>query len=172
MNTEIHYREIEEGEEERVSAFLKEVFGAFIAPDLEREGVRDFADYASPEKLEKRSEENHFVLIAEAGTRLVGVLEMRNHCHLALLFVHQEFQRRGIGRALLDRALHRCRAATPTLAAVTVNAFPGAVSAYRRMGFEPTGPEKIENGIRFVPMRLDLRRKKNGQNSAESQDTA
>ena len=35
---------------------------------------------------------------------------------------------------------------------ITVNASPGAVSAYARFGFVATGPEQVADGMRFTPM--------------------
>jgi hypothetical protein len=38
-----------------------------------------------------------------------------------------------------------------------VHSSPNAVDAYERLGFKAVGPEKLENGIYFIPMRIILR---------------
>jgi len=49
-----------------------------------------------------------------------------------------------------------CRAHDPTLKDITVHAAPSAVRMYDRLGFRALGPEREQNGIRFVPMALAL----------------
>jgi hypothetical protein len=45
---------------------------------------------------------------------------------------------------------------------VTVHASPNAVLAYAKLGFQATGAEHVQNGIRFIPMVLDLPRAYSG----------
>ena len=71
-----------------------------------------------------------------------------------MLFV--TLQGRGVGKELFRRAAARCKEVHPELAEITVNSAPGAVDAYGRLGFKETGPEQVENGIRFVPMVFGL----------------
>jgi len=42
----------------------------------------------------------------------------------------------------------------PELSEVNVHSSPNAVDAYERLGFQATGPQKLEHGISFIPMRL------------------
>jgi predicted GNAT family N-acyltransferase len=86
----------------------------------------------------------------------VGAIEVRDYNHISLLFVHMAHQRQGIARELLRRALAICCRYRPSLRQVDVNSSPNAVVAYARLGFRQRGPEQIKNGIRFVPMVLDL----------------
>lgn len=92
---------------------------------------------------------NHRLVVAEVGTTLAGLLELRDESHVAMLFVESACQRRGIGRALL-RAAFGPEADWPSL---TVNSAPGAEGAYERLGFVATGPEEERNGMRYLPMR-------------------
>ncbi|MBN1260225.1 MAG: GNAT family N-acetyltransferase, partial [Anaerolineae bacterium] len=90
---------------ERVIALVARVFNAFVAPAYAPEGVQTFFDYATVEGLRERSTQDHFVLVAEVGNKLAGMIEMRACTHVSLLFVDAEFQRRGIARQLLNGAL-------------------------------------------------------------------
>ena len=81
------------------------------------------------------------------GGELVGVLAMRPLRHISLFFVREDHHRRGIGRALFD-AMRRDY--DPQV--FTVHASPYASEVYRRLGFVPTGPEQVTNGIRYTPM--------------------
>ena len=84
----------------------------------------------------------------------VGTIAVRDSCHICLLFVEKEFQRRYIGQNLVHTALDFCE--TNGASAVTVNASPNSARFYRKMGFASTGAEQIQNGIHFIPMQLSF----------------
>ncbi len=133
------------------------VFTQSVAPLYRAEGIREFLSYASHDSLERRLRENLEVLVAVDDVEaIVGVVGIRDHSHISLLFVEGEDQRRGIGRRLVAAAVAACQDADPGLAEVTVNASPNSVEAYQRYGFIARGPEQEKNGIRFVPMSLTV----------------
>jgi GNAT superfamily N-acetyltransferase len=156
MDKPIVYRDMKRGEEGLVFTFVSGVFNEFVAPQYSQEGVEEFMKYIQPEELSSRTQGNHFSLIAELDSEIVGVIEIRNYSHVALLFVDSRFQRKGVGRELLRKAMEICRRNELSLSQVTVNASPNSVTAYERMGFKPTDAEQCVNGIRFVPMALRL----------------
>jgi GNAT superfamily N-acetyltransferase len=154
-----HYRPIAPGEEEAVCTLIAHIFEAFVAPHYVEEGVEEFNTYIDPDTLCERLEGDHRMLVATEGEsdEIVGVLEIREHQHISLLFVDADHQRQGVGRALLARGVALCRAHDIMLEEITVNASPNAVDAYKRFGFQPQGPEQLKNGIRYQPMTLKLR---------------
>ena len=156
METTTHYRAMQPGEEHTVCEMVARVFMVFVAPEYTEQGIQEFLKYAQPDALHQRVQENHFVLVAIHQGRMVGVIEMRNHDHVSLLFVDGAFHRQGISRELLRRALDICRQRHPGLTTVTVNSSPYAVEAYHRLDFTIASPEQQKNGIRFVPMTLDV----------------
>lgn len=149
-------RPMNPGEETGVCDLVMRVFTEFVAPGYGPEGLKEFHKYVDPAALLKRSEAGHFVLIAAVQGQLAGVIEMRHHEHICLLFVDRQFLRRGIAKALLLQALDVSRQHNPDLERVTVNSSPYAVPVYEKLGFVQTGPEQVKNGIRFVPMALGL----------------
>jgi predicted GNAT family N-acyltransferase len=144
------------GEESVVCDLVARVFEAFVEPGFSPEGVEEFLGYTEPEALAQRAQDNHFVLVAATGDEIVGMIEVRNHDHVSLLFVDARVHRRGIGRGLVQRALDICLNGRPDLQQIDVNSSLYAVPAYERLGFRQVGPERVENGIRFVPMVLEL----------------
>jgi predicted GNAT family N-acyltransferase len=48
----------------------------------------------------------------------------------------------------------------PDTQKITVNSSPNATKAYEKMGFTVDDEEQCVNGIKFVPMSLDLNTKK------------
>lgn len=83
------------------------------------------------------------VLVAEAGDEVIGEAEFYlsreaapfGGLHLALLYVHRRWQRRGVGSALMAAVIERARA--QGLAQITTQPEPEALSFYRRLGFRP-----------------------------------
>lgn len=144
------------GEESDVIALVLRVFAEFVAPGYSQEGVVEFMKYASADDLAKRTSEGNFVLVAEAGQAVIGVIEIRESNHVSLLFVEPSFHRKGIGRELVKRAIERCRVRKPDVNRITVNASPNAHGAYRAIGFQDIGSETTVRGIRFIPMELLL----------------
>lgn len=133
------------------------VFEDSVAPLYGPAGVREFMSYASAEALVERLRGIHraFVAVDESGA-VVGMVEVRDLCHVSLLFVETPHQREGIGRGLLAAAVHACKSARPGLETLTVHASPNSVSAYENFGFTAREREQEKNGIRFVPMTLVL----------------
>ena len=91
--------------------------------------------------------------VAEMDGRLVGVVATRDDSHIFRLFVSRRFQRQGIARALLRRAVADCgrRSGTRTF---TLNASACAVPAYLRLGFAVVGRAlaKGPGGVVAAPM--------------------
>ncbi len=152
-----HIRPILPEDIQPATDLVRRVFQESVAPLYGPDGVREFMAYASLEPFTQRLRENHLAFVAEDeyGT-LVGMVEVRDHRHLSLLFVETAHQRNGIGRGLIASAIEACRAARPGLTGLTVNASPNSVGAYQKTGFVAVEPEQEKNGIRFVPMVLIL----------------
>ena len=131
---------------------VRRVFDAFVAPQYGPQGIATFREFVCADAMAARLAAGHFAIVAESGAAIVGVIEVRDNRHIALLFVAAPHQRRGIARRLFRQAATICRQRDPQLDGITVNASPNALTAYRRLGFEATEDEKTVNGIRFVPM--------------------
>ena len=128
---------------EEAGALAWEVFLQFEAPEYDREGITEFRNTLDDrEKLRRMAFYGAF-----REDALAGILAMRSPQHISLFFVRPEYHRQGIGRQLFE-AMRRDYARQE----FTVNAAPCAVEVYRRLGFVPTGGERVTNGIRYTPM--------------------
>ncbi len=139
-----------------MAALITKVFHSYVAPAYTREGVNEFLKYADPASLAKRSRSGHFVLLAEDEQKVVGMIEVREHRHVSMLFVEGSYQRKGVARLLVSEALVICQRRRADLVRVTVNAAPNSVEAYERLGFHVEGSEHRTHGIRFTPMVLEI----------------
>jgi ribosomal protein S18 acetylase RimI-like enzyme len=144
------------GEERAVSDLVHSTFQHDVAPLYSREGIDEFLSYAHPDALKSRLARNHIVLVASQDNSMVGMIELRDYGHVSMLFVDPLHQRQGIGQRLLQEALQLIKTHHAGVREVTVNSSPNAVEAYKRFGFQATGPLQVKNGIGFVPMTLPL----------------
>lgn len=121
------------------ATFLK-----FEAPDYSAEGTRHFEAYIRDD----RAIGALGMLGAFEGGTLRGLIALDPaRCHISLFFVDEAWQGQGIGKALFTRL-----AAEVSGNPITVNASPYAVPIYKRLGFTPTAPEQLTDGIRYTPM--------------------
>ena len=139
---------------EAISLLTTELARKFIVRDCTPEGATELLGGFQVENVRQRFEAGfrHFVAVDEG--RVVGVVVTRHELHLLHLFVAESHQRRGIARALWDRARQACLdAGNP--GEFTVNSSRGARGVYESFGFVP-GPETILNGVPFTPMKLTV----------------
>src|SRR4029453_14527097 len=94
----IIYPHVHPSETAAVSSLAREVFDQFVAPHYQTEGVAEFHRYASVEAISQRHKSGHLTLVAEHSGKLVGMLHLREPCHISMLFVQSCHQRGGIGR--------------------------------------------------------------------------
>lgn len=156
MTTKPCFRRLTAKDAEQAMALVLRVFDEFVAPEFSSEGSREFRKYANAEAACERLASGNILLGCETGEGLAGIMELRNNSHIVFFFVDGACQRSGLGKTLLDHAVSLLRKINPTLAAVTVNASPNAVEAYRRFGFQPTDSMQEHNGIRHLPMQLEI----------------
>lgn len=150
----IDYRPMRDGEAPEVCDLVRQVFDRFIAHEFGEEGRREFFRFVDPGTMQERVRSGGFVLVASRPDELMGMLEFTPPDRIAMLFVL--LPHRGIGRALLDRAVDRIRKGHPGVSTLTVHSSRYAEPSYRRMGFRPVGAPTTENGITYIPMTLDI----------------
>lgn len=151
-NTQVSCRAMQSSDAERVSRLILDSFDEFIAPEYSEGGRSEFRRYVDPAALERRTHAHHFILVAEVGDDLAGMMEIRQNDHVALLFVNKRFHHHGVAHALVDQAIATARSTRPDLDHLTGNSSRYGVAAYERLGFTQTGPERTINGIAFIPM--------------------
>lgn len=152
----ITYQNMMTGEETEVSKFISSVFQKYVAPDYCHEGIQEFNKYIEPEAISKRQKENNILITAKHEERITGAIEIRDKNHIALLFVAEEYQQRGIAKTLLKRGIEKIEKAHGKISDLSVNSSLYAVEIYKKLGFKATDKEQKKNGIRYTPMRKEL----------------
>jgi len=159
--TELRIIPVGPDETAEASGLVLQVFDEFVGREYGEQGNRIFREFASPAEMKKRLRAGSFILCAmmgdRKGDRMAGVIEIREHHHICLLFVRKEYHGRGIAGRLLEKALRIIRERAPEVTKLTVNSSPYAEKAYEKLGFSPTGPLCEKDGIRSVPMEMNLK---------------
>ena len=124
----------------------------------------DISRHSAEELLKDLETENRFCFVAEDGGRIVGLASGMWYGdagmgRLGTLGVHPEYQRRGIGRALLNRAVEFCESkGCHKITLYTLPVLMPAVNLYMRTGFAPEAYLRREWwGVDFLKMSKWLR---------------
>ena len=149
---QIVIRKIRSEEWDDAMALVWRTFLRFEAPEYDQEGVQNFLNFISDERLRKMFLVGEYLVYgAFLAEELVGVISLRNASHISLLFVAREHHKKGIGRLLIGRMEEHVREESKK-DCLTVHAAPYAVDFYRRVGFTATADQKKEDGILYTPM--------------------
>jgi len=134
-----------------VLALIRDVFMEYEAPDYSQEGIGEFLDFLEPVSIMTMLDEHDMrIWTCEYGDEMTGAIAAGKE-HINLLFVDGKHHRKGIARRLLDIMIENNKPAS-----ITVNSSPYGIEAYRKLGFIETGPERVESGIRFTPMKREI----------------
>jgi GNAT superfamily N-acetyltransferase len=124
------------------------VFLEYEAPDYTADGIEEF----------KRSiNDMNWVNAREFygafnKNELLGVIATKDISHIALFFVDGKYQKQGIGRKLYTKV-----ELLNAKGYFTVNSSPYAHEIYKHLGFVDTDVEQCVNGLRFYPMKKEIK---------------
>lgn len=152
----VFYQCMKPGDETEVCELIADVFHEFVAPHFTIAGIIEFLRYIQPDFILDRIGKSDFGILAKSEDQTIGVIFVRNHCHISLFFVKKNFQRQHIGKTLIRKAIEKCVSHEPGLIEITVNSSPNSLETYQKLGFEPLGSEQMKNGIRYYPMAIRL----------------
>ena len=127
-------------------------FLKFEGRDYTEEGIKNFFDFITDDNLyEGFLKGTYQVMAALDGEKVVGIGSIRSRNHLSLLFVEEEYHRRGVGRAIMN-ALFSYLKEEAGEKFISVQAAPYAVNFYKKLGFHTVRPEQEISGIRVTAM--------------------
>ncbi len=132
-----------------ISAICMAAFSEAVAPSLSAQGVATFTQVAAADAFAERLQGDNHILVAEQDGNIVGVIELKEGRHLAMLFVDPACQGQGIGHALVQAVLPQLR-----VPAMSVRASLNAVPTYQRYGFVIDGEVGEFNGLVYQPLSL------------------
>ena len=137
---------------EAASELIHASFTAVAAVDWEVSARTKFLQESAPQAIAAAIASAAVALVASTAGRTVGFLLMPSPRLLALLFVHPEALRTGIGSCLWERARSAIEVAHPEVQTVELNATPNSVPFYCTLGFVPISKEFAHHGCRATRM--------------------
>jgi GNAT superfamily N-acetyltransferase len=120
---------------EVAAALVDLSFRALAAADWSKAAKERFIAESSAEQLRAKIADAAFAALAEMNHAPAGFLLMPTPRVLAMLFVHPDRLRQGVGRALWEAARAWIEASHREVSTVELNATPYAAAAYRALGF-------------------------------------
>lgn len=140
----------------------EEVFMQFEAPFFSKRGTESFHNFLWGKNVKEMLADGSFVVWGcYLDKKLVGMLALRDCCHISLAFVRGDFHRQGIGRMLYAEAASYASARNVTK--ITVNASDYGIPFYRAMGFRETDMQQESDGIIYTPMAGNAPRRESPQ---------
>lgn len=156
---QLEYREIKQEELPETLNLVRKVFDEFEAPYYSEEGVASFYKFIDIDNMsEQHSNSSLYFYGCFVNDIIVGMIAVKDFIHISLLFVDKQYHKQGIARNLFDHIIQICREKNPCLKVITVNSSPYAVEVYHKFGFFDVSSEQVVDGIRFTPMKLNLRK--------------
>lgn len=141
---------------EKTMDMVWETFLKFEGKDYTQEGIANFEEFIRSDTLYQSFLIGSYqMLVAICEGEIIGMASVRNRNHLSLLFVKEEFHRKGVGRRLMQRLFDYLKEEQGEKE-MTVWAAPYAVSFYEKLEFRPLGPEQVVDGIRITTMKKTL----------------
>jgi GNAT superfamily N-acetyltransferase len=146
-----------EADARAIGVLVRRITRENVLPDQPAAAAAHLMDTMSARNERLRIREGKRYHVAEIDGRIVGVVATRDHSHVFRLFVTRRWRGLGIARRLLMRAVADCRKRAK-VRAITLNASPFAVAAYRRLGFVSKGRliARGPAGVVAMPMVLEL----------------
>ncbi|MBQ2803266.1 MAG: GNAT family N-acetyltransferase [Lachnospiraceae bacterium] len=127
-------------------------FMKFEGEDYSEEGIKNFFEFITDDDLYVSFLKGDYqMMVALDEGRIIGAASIRNSNHLSLLFVDEDYHRRGVGRKLMERLFEYLKLEAGERY-MSLNAAPYAIHFYHKLGFRTVRPEKEYSGIRVTLM--------------------
>ena len=135
------------------------MYDEYVSIDYSDNGNLFFYDWIQPTKIAARQESRNNLWVAYDDKRMVGMIEIRENKNISLLFVDKEYHGQGIARKLFQEALNISIERDPSLQTFYVHASPYSIPIYHKLGFVAQDEMKMEHGIKYLPMEMQLKGK-------------
>lgn len=155
MNETVIPYEVRWAKDEEWAPAIKMIWKTFLkfeGEDYTAEGIQNFFDFISDDNLYASFLRGDYqMMVALDANRVIGAASIRNHNHLSLLFVDEEYHYKGVGRTLMKRLFEYLKTEAGERY-MSLTAAPYAIDFYRKLGFRVVAPEKEISGIRITAM--------------------
>lgn len=145
-------RPFETNDARALSALIRHTMRVSNSADYPLERLQPLIEYFSPEKLLRLNKER-ICLVAELDEHVVGTIAVE-HDEILTFFVHPDYQRQGIGAALL--ASIENAAAEQGITMLRVESSLTGLAFYEHNDYQRTGVEKEGTAGRQILMEKEI----------------
>lgn len=145
-------RPFETNDARALSALIRHTMRVSNSADYPLERLQPLIEYFSPEKLLRLNKER-ICLVAELDEHVVGTIAVE-HDEILTFFVHPDYQRQGIGAALL--ASIENAAAEQGITMLRVESSLTGLTFYEHNDYQRTGVEKEGTAGRQILMEKEI----------------
>lgn len=145
-------REFEPKDAEAVSFVIRQTMKTSNSEDYSPDILQPLIDYFSPEKILQLNGER-FCLVAKINNKIVGTAAIED-AELLTFFVLPEYQKKGIGRKLLEKIENF--AEHSGIKMIRVDSSVTGQSFYEKSGYRRTSVEKTGTAGRQIEMVKNL----------------
>lgn len=145
----VKIRKILKEEMKKALELVWKVFLKYEAPDYTEEGIKEFKKTIDDVSwIEARD----FYGAYDESNKILGVIATKDVTHIALFFVDGKYHKQGIEKKLYYKV-----ESLNNNEFFTVNSSPYAHEVYKHLGFIDTDKEQSIKGLRFYPMKKNLK---------------
>ena len=127
-------RRLKKNEWDMAMQLAWDTFLVYEAPDYNSEGIKNFHEFVKGDELKNMFMLGEYYTLGafDENDVIVGILGIRKHWHISLLFAEEGIKE------------------------MTVFSAPFAIEFYHKLGFTDLDDEKTADGIRYTPMKIEL----------------
>lgn len=141
-----------EADWEPAMALAYRVFLKYESTEYGEEGTKNFFNFVSSKELKQMFLIGEYpMFVAKDGNQVVGMISLRSGNHISLLFVEENYHRKGVGTSLMKQLIAFLKENTK-YRSVTVNASPYGEPFYHQFGFVDIGKLLNKDGMIYTPM--------------------
>lgn len=139
---------------EQVATLIQQTYKDFVVVDGTKEANEKYLNFFDPKNERgKQFYSDGIRLVATDRNKVIGVVR-GSTSHLFNLYINKEYQRKGIGSALMKEYFKKAKKAGSRL--IKLRSSSNAVPFYQQLGFKKTTGVRTFMGIRCQPMKKEL----------------
>ena len=138
----------------QISAVISRLSVKYIACEFSAEGRQRLLDSISPVRIRKHIESEYDYFVAENDGEVIGVVALKDDCHLYHLFVAESHQRCGIATKLWE-LVFELSLKRGNKDGISVNSSRYAQRFYEHLGFVALSGPGTRKGVISIPMRFE-----------------
>jgi len=135
---------------DKIIIFVRNIYDEFLSHYHTKQGNNEFYMFIEYDEILYRINraEGEIFFTADNDNAIIGLIEIRYHSHIALLYVEKKYHRQGIAKKLFSFIKEK-----NDIKKCSVNSSMYAIDIYKKMGFIPSGKYFVEkNGLKYLPM--------------------